>query len=91
MEFRTNKPLRNFGVYLLQEKTLILFKRSDVLSFLFSPHGWHFHGPVEYRVSHGNIYRRGRATDWTDEDLCDTGMTARQPSGLFFLAVKDEK
>ena len=80
MELRQNKPLRDLGVYTLRGKTLILVKRSEVLSFLFSPDVWDLHGPVDYRVSHGNIYRHGVITSLTDEDLLDTGITANPPS-----------
>ena len=80
MKLRPNKPLRNYGIYLLGEKTFVLFKRSDDLSFLFSKESWNFHGPVDYRVSHGGIYHHGSKTGCTDEDLQDTGMTAKPPS-----------
>ena len=80
MKFRPNKPLRNRGVYQLRDRTLILLKRSDVLSFLFTPEGWNLHGPVDYRVSHGSIYCHGDLTGWTDEDLLDTGITANPPN-----------
>jgi hypothetical protein len=60
-------------------KTLILVKRSEDLSILFSERSWVFHGPVDYRVSHGEIYQRGELTTWTDEDLLDTGVTAHSP------------
>ena len=80
MHFRQNKPLRNLGIYKLVDSTLIVLKRSDVLSFLFSPDGWSRHGPVEYRVSHGQIYRRGELTQFSDEDLTDTGLTAHPPT-----------
>ena len=80
-----NKPLRNLGVYRLRGKTLILFKRSEVLAFLFSPESWNLHGPVDYRVSHGNIYAHGEAVGLTDDDLFDTGMTAKPPAGLTSL------
>ena len=79
MEFRQNKDLRDLGIYTLRGKTLILAKRSEVLSFLFTPETWRVHGPVSYRVSHGKIYCRGEITEWTDEDLSDTGMTASPP------------
>jgi hypothetical protein len=79
MKLRQNKPLRNLGIYTLRDKTLILLKRSDVLSFLFTEQNWKLHGPVEYRVSHGGIYASGRSTGLTDEDLRDTGMTADAP------------
>ena len=79
MQFRSNKPLRHLGIYKLQDESLILVKRSEVLSFLFTPERWNFHGPVQYRVSHGDIYRHGELTVWTDEDLLDTGMTASPP------------
>jgi hypothetical protein len=80
MNFTKNKPLRNQGVYLLHNQPLVLFRRSDVLSFLFSQQNWDFHGPVDYRVSHGYIYCHGRLTMWTDDDLFDTGLTAIAPS-----------
>lgn len=80
MKLRENKPLRNLGIYKLRDKTLVLLKRSEVLAFLFSPEGWQLHGPVDYRVSHGNIYCRGKLTKLTDEDLFDTGQTAHRPS-----------
>ncbi len=79
MEFRANKPLRNLGVYLLLNRTLILLKRTDTLSFLFTPENWQLHGPVEYRVSHGQIFARGMPLTLSDEDLVDTGMTAEPP------------
>lgn len=81
MQFRQNKPLRNFGIYKFRGKNLILLKRSEVLSFLFTPENWKLHGPVDYRVSHGNIYHHGEWTSWTDEDLIDTGATA-DPSSV---------
>ena len=90
MEFRPNKPLRNLGIYTLRDKTLILWKRSNVLSFLFSEHNWRLHGPVDYRVSHGAIYQHGRSTNWTDEDLFDTGTSVRTPGWILFLDAKDE-
>lgn len=80
MKFHTNKPLRDRGIYLLCNKSLILVRRSEALSFLFSEQNWNFHGPVEYRVSHGDIYYHGERTTWTDDDLFDTGMTAKPPS-----------
>ena len=79
MTFRSNKPLRNLGIYKLRDKALVLLKQSDVLSFLFSEQNWVLHGAVEYRVSHGNIYHHGELTGLTDEDLFDTGMTAKPP------------
>ena len=79
MRLRENKPLRNLGIYKLRDKSLILVKRSEVLSFLFSPELWDFHGPVDYRVSHGSIYCRGELTALTDDDLWDTGLTANPP------------
>jgi len=85
MNLRPNKPVRNFGIYILRDKTLVLFKRSEELSFLFSPENWHRYGPVDYRLSHGNVYCHGQSTVWTDEDLFDTGMTARPPNGLLLL------
>ena len=83
MEFRPNKPLRNLGIYKLRDKTLILMKRSDELSFLFAPETWKFHGPVDFRVSHGDIYQHGNLTQWTDADLLDTGLTADPPDLSF--------
>ncbi|HKY27160.1 MAG TPA: hypothetical protein VJM12_04360 [Pyrinomonadaceae bacterium] len=79
MKLRTNKPLRNYGIYTLLNRTFVLFKRSDDLSFLFTFEGWSLHGPVDYRVSHGHVYRHGELTSWTDEDLVDTGQTASPP------------
>ena len=76
---RQNKPLRDLGVYKLRDRTLVLFKRSEELAFLFSLEAWHLHGPVDYRVSHGNIYCHGEPTSLTDEDLFDTGITANPP------------
>ncbi len=73
MKFQQNRPLRNLGIYKLRDKTLILWKRSEELSFLFSEQSWRLHGAVTYRVSHGAIYRRGQRTPWTDKDLEDTG------------------
>ena len=80
MKLRQNKPLRNLGIYKLRDKTLVLLKRSEELAFLFSLQGWQLHGPVDYRISHGNIYCRGAITALTDEDLFDTGITANPPS-----------
>lgn len=54
--------------------------RQNSFRFFFSEQNWNFHGPVEYRVSHGDIYYHGGRTTWTDEDLLDTGMTAKPPS-----------
>ena len=79
MELRPNKPLRNLGIYKLRDKTLIAFKRSEELAFLFTEENWNRHGPVDYRVSHGGIYRRGMSTGLRDEDLMDTGRTANAP------------
>jgi hypothetical protein len=79
MKLRPNKPLRDLGIYKLRDKTLILLKRSNELSFLFTHEKWHRHGPVDYRVSHGRIYCHGELTLLTDEDLFDTGMTAKPP------------
>ena len=80
MKLRPNKPLRDLGIYTLRDRTLILIKRSEALSFLFSEQNWNFRGPVDYRVSHGGIYAFGHSTGFTDEDLLDTGMTANPPS-----------
>lgn len=84
MKFRSNKPLRNLGLYILHDQTLVLFKRSEELAFLFTEQNWNFRGPVDYRVSHGGIYCHGELTSWTDEDLFDTGMTVK-PSPLEML------
>ena len=91
MKFRSNKPLRDLGIYKLRDKTLILLKRSDVLSFLFTPDGWGRHGPVDYRVSHGQIYCHGELTIMTDEDLVDTGMTANPPIYQFAWIPRNYK
>jgi hypothetical protein len=80
MTLRSNKPVRDLGIYKLRDKTLILLKRSEELSFLFTPDSWHRRGPVDYRLSHGQIYCHGELTGLTDEDLLDTGMTAQPPS-----------
>jgi hypothetical protein len=80
MIFRQNKPLRSLGIYLLRDKTLILLKRTEELSFLFTREHWNWHGPVDFRVSHGRIYRRGQMTALSDADLIDTGETANQPT-----------
>lgn len=85
MRFRENKPLRNLGIYTLHDRKLIVLKRSEVLSFLFTPEMWNLHGPVDYRVSHGEIYQHGELTLWTDEDLVDTGLTARAPDPLVLV------
>ena len=85
MKLRSNKPLRNLGLYLLQNKTLILLKRSEELAFLFTQERWDLHGPVDFRVSHGKIFRHGHLTVWTDEDLFDTGFTAQTVKGMFLL------
>lgn len=82
MKLHSNKPLRNLGIYKLRDKTLILWKQSEELSFLFTLRDWPLHGPVSYRVSHGAIYSHGRKTEWIDEDLVDTGATANLPGGL---------
>ena len=76
MELRQNKPLRNLGIYKLFGSTLIALKQSEELTFLFSLDNWRLLGPVDYRVSHGRIYRCGHPTGWTDSDLQDTEMTA---------------
>ena len=89
MKLRQNKPLRSLGIYKLRDKSLILLKRSEELSFLFSPQNWNLHGPVDYRVSHGNIYCRDQSTGLTDEDLVDTGKTAN-PTTLSIL-LNDKK
>ena len=93
MNLRANKPLRDHGIYTLLNRTFILVKRSENLSFLFSPERWQFHGPVDYRVSHGSIYDHGKRTTWTDGDLLDTGGTATAPSlsSLLKGAVKKRK
>lgn len=83
MKFQQNKPLRNLGIYKLRDKTLILWKCSEELSFLFSEHNWRFHGAVSYRVSHGWIYCHGARTAWSDEDLEDTGASAKTPGALW--------
>lgn len=75
MTLRKNKTLRNLGIYTLRAEMLILLKRSEELSFLFSEANWRWHGRVNYRVSHGGIYCRGESTGLTDEDLIDTGNT----------------
>ena len=80
MKLRPNKPLRNLGIYKVRGQTLILWKRSEELSFLFSEQNWNLHGPVDYRVSHGMIFRHGGSTGETDDDLVDTGLTAKPPS-----------
>ena len=80
MALRSNKALRNLGIYTLRGETLILLKRSEELSFLFSEANWRWHGSVNYRVSHGRIYCRGVSTGLTDDDLVDTGKTANAPS-----------
>lgn len=77
MELRNNKSLRDLGIYELRGKLLILSKRSEVLSFLFYEETWLLHGAVDYRVSHGRIYQHGELTPLTDDDLVDTGMTAK--------------
>ena len=88
MKWRQNKPLRHLGIYILGDKTLILVKRSEELSFLFNEENWNLRGPVDFRVSHGGIYNHGANTQWTDEDLLDTGMTASLPSLTTLLGVK---
>ena len=90
MKLRQNKPLRSLGIYNLRDETLILVKRSEELSFLFSPHNWKLHGPVDYRVSHGNIYCCGQYTGLTDEDLVDTGQTANPPTLSILLNGKKQ-
>ena len=88
MKSPQNKPLRNLGIYTLNDRTLILVKRSEELSFLFTEQNWNFYGPVDYRVSHGGIYYHGELTTWTDEDLRDTGLTADRPNLSTFLDGK---
>lgn len=83
MTLRQNKPLRSLGIYTLRSETLILLKRSEELSFLFSEANWQWCGPVNYRVSHGGIYRQGLSTGLTDEDLVDTGKTAKPRTHSF--------
>lgn len=80
MSLRQNKLLRSLGIYTLRAETFILLKRSEYLSFLFTQENWNLHGPVDYRVSHGAIYRRGQPTGLTDDDLVDTGKTANDPA-----------
>ena len=89
MKLRSNKPLRNFGIYALHNGKFVLFKRSEDLSFLFTFEGWSLHGPVDYRVSHGSIYKRGKRTSWTDDDLVDTGQTANPPRLSSLLDIGD--
>lgn len=79
MNLRANKPLRDYGIYTLLNRTFVLSKRSEELSFLFTFLNWQFHGAVDYRVSHGSLYAHGHLTTWTDEDLFDTGLTAKPP------------
>lgn len=86
MKLPSNRPLRNLGIYKLQGQTLVLLKRTEELSFLFQPEKWNFHGPVAYRVSHGDIYLHGDLTTLTDADLIDTGMTANPPNPLRLIA-----
>ena len=88
MNFRQNKPLRTLGIYRLRDKTLILVKCTEALSFLFTRKNWDLRGPVDFRVSHGTIYSHGRKTALSDEDLVDTGMTAKPPS--FFVRLRDQ-
>jgi hypothetical protein len=90
MTLRSNKPLRNLGIYKLQDQAFVVLKRSEELSFLFSERNWTLHGPVDYRVSHGNIYSHGSSTTWTDEHLVDTGMTAKSPSLSSVLIDEDD-
>lgn len=85
MELRRNKPLRSLGVYKLRDKTVIALKRSEVLTFLFSEENWSRYGPVDYRVSHGSIYRRGLFIGLTDDDLIDTGKSANAPTRSILL------
>ena len=85
MKFRTNKPLRDYGIYTLVNRTFVLSKRSEELSFLFTFLNWQFRGAVDYRVSHGSIYAHGKLTMFTDDDLVDTGLTAKPPR-LFVLS-----
>lgn len=89
MEFRSNKPLRSLGIYKLRQKTLVLLKRSDELYFLFSPHNWFTHGPVDFRVSHRKIYARGQSTGLADDDLEDTGMTASRATPATLATLVD--
>ena len=84
MKLRQNKPLRNLGIYKLRDEMLILLNRSEDLSFLFSQQHWDLHGPIDYRVSHGMIFRHGQLTALIDEDLSDTGMTANAPDPLTY-------
>ena len=88
MALPPNKPLRNLGIYKLRDRTLIALKRSEELTFLFSEKNWTRHGPVEYRVSHGSIYRRGWSTGLRDADLVDTGRTANEPQPSILITTK---
>ena len=88
MKFRKNKPLRTLGIYQLRDKTLILWKCTEALSFLFTRKNWDLRGPVDFRVSHGKIYSHGRKTALSDEDLVDTGETAKPPS--FFVRLRNQ-
>lgn len=85
MKLRPNKPLRTLGIYTLRDETLILVKHSKDVSFLFSQENWNLHGPIDYRISHGVIYRRGQDTGLTDQDLVDTGKTSNLPTRSTFL------
>jgi len=79
------RTLRNCGIYTLDGLPLVVLKRSDLLYFLFTQKNWNLHGPVEYRVSHGQIYHHGILTSWTDADLVDTGISA---NSVFSLALR---
>ena len=88
MKFRSNRPLRDRGIYKLLEHMLIASKQSEELTFLFTLENWQLRGPVEYRVSHGKIYKNGYATEWTDNDLTDTELTADPPRSMRYKSAK---
>lgn len=71
--------LRKRGIYTLGGVWLIAEKRSEELYFLFSQRNWDYHGPVDYRLSHGMIFHHGALTKWIAADLIDTGRTADPP------------
>jgi hypothetical protein len=76
---RTIPELREGGIYTLNGIWLVAKKRSYGLYFLYSQRNWDCLGAVDYRLSHGLIFQRGRLTKWTPADLIDTGRIADPP------------
>lgn len=75
------RQLRERGVYLLNGIEFVAVKRTTEIFFLFSRENWELRGPVDYRLSHGKIFKHGELTTWGPDDLFDTGQTADSPAG----------